>query len=148
MMRFLLDTHAFIWATGVSSRLPRSAFELIVDDANTVVFSAISALEIAIKVSSGKLKLPEHASDYVTSRVDALSMDVLPVYTSHALQVASLPAYHNDPFDRLLVAQCQIEKLPLMTADKALIEYDVEIIWIGEGRAPRRGRRRRPTAST
>ena len=147
-MRFLLDTHAFIWAAGMSSRLPRSAFELIVDDANTVVFSAISALEIAIKVSGGKLRLPEHVSDYVTSRVDALSMDVLPVYTSHALQVASLPAYHGDPFDRLLVAQCQLEKLALMTADEELVEYDVEIIWIGEGRMPRRRRRRPPTSST
>ncbi|HYC60230.1 MAG TPA: type II toxin-antitoxin system VapC family toxin [Thermoanaerobaculia bacterium] len=145
-MRFLLDTHAFLWAVSAPDRLRHSGFELIVDSANTVVFSAISALEIAIKVSAGKLKLPEHASDYVNSRVDALSMDVLPVYVSHALQVASLPVYHSDPFDRLLVAQCQIEKLPLMTADAALVEYDVEIIWIGEGRAPRR-RRRRATAS-
>ena len=145
-MQFLLDTHAFIWAASAPGQLRPSAFELIVDDANTVVFSAISALEIAIKVSSGKLKLPEHASDFVSSCVDALSMTVLPVYVSHSLQVASLPSYHRDPFDRLLVAQCQIEKLALMTADEALVAYDVEIIWIGEGRAPRRGRRP-PTAS-
>ena len=141
-MRFLLDTHAFLWAVSAPHQLRHSGFELIRDSENTVFFSAITALEIAIKVSAGKLKLPEHASDYVTSRVDALSMTVLPVYTSHALQVASLPSYHRDPFDRLLVAQCQLEKLALMTADEALVEYDVEIIWIGEGRAPRRGRRR------
>lgn len=147
-MRFLLDTHAFIWAVSAPDRLRHSGFDLIADSANTVVFSAISALEIAIKVSIGKLTLPEHASDFVTSRVEALSMTMLPVYASHALRVASLPNHHGDPFDRVLVAQCQIEKLALMTADEALVEYDIDVIWIGPGRAPRRGRRRAPNAST
>ena len=55
-------------------------------------------------------------------------MSVLPVYVTHALRVASLPSHHKDPFDRLLVAQCQIERLPLMTADAALTAYDLEII--------------------
>src|SRR5688572_29925284 len=87
----------------------------------------ICALEIAIKVSLGKLKLPVPASEFVSSRIDALGMTVLPVFVSHALRVASLPQRHKDPFDRLLVAQCQIERLPLMTADAALGQYDLEI---------------------
>ena len=145
-MRFLLDTNCWLWAVSAPERLRNTGGDLIADADNTVVFSAVSALEIAIKVSLGKLKLPEHASDFVTSRVEALRMTVLPVYVSHALRVASLPRHHGDPFDRLLVAQSQIEKLPLMTADHALAAYGIDIIWVGEGRAPRRGRRV-PTAT-
>lgn len=146
-MRFLLDTHTWLWAVSAPERLRNSGAELIEDAENTVIFSAVTALEIAIKVSLGKLTLPVPASEFVTSRIDALAMTVLPVYVSHALRVASLPRHHGDPFDRLLVAQCQIERLPLMTADDALAAYDIEIIWIGKGRAPRRSRRR-PTSST
>jgi PIN domain nuclease of toxin-antitoxin system len=140
-MRFLLDTHCWLWAVSAPERLRNSGGDLIADADNTVVFSAVSALEIAIKVSLGKLKLPESASDFVTTRVAALNMTALPVYVSHALRVASLPRHHGDPFDRLLVAQCQIEKLPLMTADDALAAYGIDIIWVGAGRTPRRGRR-------
>jgi PIN domain nuclease of toxin-antitoxin system len=146
-MRFLLDTHAWLWAVSAPERLRHSGGELISDPENVVVFSAVSALEIAIKVSLGKLKLPEPASDFVSKRVDSLSMTVLPVYVTHALRVASLPRHHADPFDRLLVAQCQIERIPLMTADEAIGAYDLDILWIGDGRAPRRARRK-ATAST
>jgi PIN domain nuclease of toxin-antitoxin system len=146
-MRFLLDTHTWLWAVSAPERLRNSGAEMIEDGENVVVFSAVSALEIAIKVSLGKLKLPVPASDFVSSRVDALGMTVLPVFVSHALRVASLPRHHGDPFDRLLVAQCQIEHLPLMTADDAISAYDLEIIWIGEGRGPRRSRRRAPAST-
>jgi PIN domain nuclease of toxin-antitoxin system len=141
-MRFLLDTHSWLWAVSAPERLRNSGAEMIEDAENVVIFSAVSALEIAIKVSLGKLKLPIPASDFVSSRVDDLGMTVLPIYVTHALRVASLPQYHKDPFDRLLVAQCQIERLPLMTADAAIAAYDTEIIWIGEGRSPKRSRRR------
>ena len=140
-MRFLLDTHCWLWAVSAPERLRHSGGEMIADSGNTVIFSAISALEIAIKVSLGKLQLPEHASDFVTSRVESLAMTVLPVYVSHALRVASLPRHHGDPFDRLLIAQCQIEKVPLMTADAAIAAYNIDILWVGEGRTPRRSRR-------
>jgi PIN domain nuclease of toxin-antitoxin system len=139
-MRFLLDTHCFLWAVS-SPRLLRKGAELIENRDNTVIFSAVSALEIAIKESVGKLKLPEPASEFVSSRIELLALTVLPIYPSHALRVAELSHHHSDPFDRLLVAQCQSEKVPLMTADHALGAYDIELIWVGEGRAPRRSRR-------
>jgi PIN domain nuclease of toxin-antitoxin system len=147
-MRFLVDTHCWLWAVSAPERLKHSGRELLEDPANTVIFSAVSALEIAIKVSLGKLKLPEHASDFVSSRIETLAMTVLPVYVAHALRVASLPRHHGDPFDRLLVAQCQIERLPLMTADAALVAYDVEILWIGQGRVPSRSRARASLTSS
>jgi len=136
-MRFLVDTHVWLWAFGEPERLRPSAFDLISAAANSVVFSVVSALEIAIKVSRGKLRLPEPPDDYVLSRLQALGMSALPIYLPHGLRVAHLPLHHNDPFDRLLIAQCQTEGLPLMTADARLAAYDVEIIWAGRGRAPR-----------
>lgn len=140
-MRFLIDTHCWLWSVMAPEKLRPATVELIESRDNTIVFSAVSALEIAIKVSLGKLELPEPPSQFVTSRLEALAMTSLPVYLSHALRVAELPHHHHDPFDRLLIAQCQIERLPLLTADAAIAAYEVEIIWAGRGRAPRRSRR-------
>lgn len=140
-MRFLLDTHCWLWSLSAPHQLRHGGAELIADEANTVVFSAVSAMEIAIKVSLGKLQLPEPVEEFVSSRLAALAMTTLPVYLSHSLRLASLPPHHADPFDRLLVAQSQIERLPLMTADAAIAAYDIELIWVGKGRTPKRGRR-------
>ena len=140
-MRFLIDTHCWLWAVSAPERLRAAARKTIESRENTVLFSAVSALEIAIKVSIGKLRLPEPPGEYVRSRVDTLSMTSLPVYQTHALHVAELPPHHRDPFDRLLIAQSQVENLPLMTADAALAAYDLELIWAGRGRPPRRSRR-------
>ncbi len=140
-MRFLIDTHCWLWAVSSPERLPSAAARLIKSHDNAVFFSAVSALEIAIKVSLGKLQLMEPPETFVPLQVAALTMTPLPVYLSHALRVAALPLHHRDPFDRLLVAQSQIERLPLMTADAALAAYDIEVIWAGRGRAPRRSRR-------
>jgi PIN domain nuclease of toxin-antitoxin system len=141
MRRFLIDTHCWLWAMVAPDRLNAAATELIGSDENTVVFSAVSAWEIAIKVGLGKLQLPEPVDNYVVSRIDDQAMKPMPVYIHHALRVAELPPHHRDPFDRLLIAQAQIEGLPLMTADAAIAAYDVEIIWAGRGSAPRRAHR-------
>lgn len=138
-MRFLVDTHCWLWSVSAPQRLRAAAAELIEDGENAVVFSAVSALEIAIKASLGKLQLPEPPTRFVESRLRALGMTSLPIYLSHALRVGDLPQHHRDPFDRMLVAQSQIERLPLMTADAAIAAYEVDIIWAGRGRAPRRG---------
>ena len=135
-MRFLLDTHCWIWSVSEPGKFHHEGAELIENADNTVVFSAVSAFEIAVKTSIGKMHLPEPAETYVTSRVEQLGMSVLPIHLSHALRVARLPNHHTDPFDRLLVAQSQVEDLPLMTADAALAAYDIELIWVGKGRAP------------
>jgi PIN domain nuclease of toxin-antitoxin system len=137
-MRFLVDTHCWLWAIKSPERLRPLAVDLIESKDNTVVFSAVSALEIAIKFSIGKLRLPETPEAFVGSRMVSLAMAPLPVQINHALRVGLLPLLHRDPFDRLLIAQSQIERLPLMTADEQLTAYDVDIIWAGQGEAPRR----------
>ena len=93
-----------------------------------LLLSAASAWEIAIKHALGKLTLPEPPERYVPSRLDALRTTSLPIQHDHALRVASLPSHHRDPFDRLLVAQAQIEGVPILTADGVFAKYNVSVI--------------------
>lgn len=135
-MRFLIDTHCWIWALADSERLNPTAAAMIEDEANTVVLSAVSVAEIAIKISIGKFRLPDIEKNIVEMSAEDLAAKTLPLYTHHSLRVAEMPLHHRDPFDRLLIAQAQAEGLPLMTADPVLAKYDVDIIWAGTEPAP------------
>ncbi len=128
-MRVLLDTHVFLWWNQGSSELSKKALRILADPANTLILSVASAWEIAIKTQSGKLRLPEDASTYVPVRAAHYGMEILPIHLTHALALQSLPLLHRDPFDRMLVVQSQIEKLPLLTADPAIRSYPVDTIW-------------------
>ncbi len=141
-MRVLIDTHCWLWALSDPSRLGSAARELLEDGENEIVFSAVSAWEIAIKTGLGKLKLPEPVSGFVAARLAEYRMVPLPIYHTHALHVTTLPPLHRDPFDRLLIAQSQIEKLPLLTADPQLLPYGLEIVWAGRRRQPSRRKTR------
>jgi PIN domain nuclease of toxin-antitoxin system len=128
-MRLLLDTHVLLWAAENDPRLSSRAREIIADATNETLFSAISALEIAIKSARRGIELPEPAATYVPSRIAAFSLEPLPVQVDHALQVAMLPNLHRDPFDRLLIAQAQVENLSILTSDQQIAQYDVQVIW-------------------
>jgi PIN domain nuclease of toxin-antitoxin system len=126
-MRLLLDTHVWLWLQVSPERLSEDMLALLADVRNEILLSAASCWEIAIKYGLGKIALPAAPSVYVPSRMvesGTLPLTVLPV---HALRVAELPPHHRDPFDRLLVAQAQHERLPLVSADPALRPYDVEL---------------------
>lgn len=127
-MRVLLDTHVWLWLQTEPERLSQPAFDLLSDAANELLLSAASAWEIAVKAGLGKLHLPSPPADYVPRRLATSGTTALPIELRHALHVATLPRHHRDPFDRLLVAQAQVEALPLMTADAQLGAYDVEIL--------------------
>ena len=101
---------------------------LVEDQRNVLYLSAASAWEIAIKHALGKLRLPEPPISYVPDRVAALGVQPLPIEHEHALHVATLPPHHRDPFDRLLVAQAQLDDLPILTADPLIEAYDVTTI--------------------
>ena len=103
--------------------------DLIEDGVNDLVFSAVSALEIAVKYARRRLPIPEPPETWVTRRVALQGLRLLAVEMSHALRVADLPLHHNDPFDRLLIAQSQLENLPILTSDPNIARYDVEVIW-------------------
>lgn len=96
--------------------------------ANELLLSAASAWEIAVKHSLGRLRLPMDPAEYVPNRLAATRTSPLAIQHSHALRVARLPLHHRDPFDRMLIAQAQVEGLPLLTADPQLAAYDVEIL--------------------
>lgn len=128
-MRILLDTHCWLWWVTEPERLKEAVRKQIADGSNTILLSAASSLEIAIKYALGKLRLPEPPEEFVPKRLSRDSISALPIEHMHALRVASLPPHHQDPFDRLLVAQAQVEGISLVTVDRQLKPYDIKIIW-------------------
>jgi len=109
-------------------RLSGKSRALVVSADNELVLSAASTWEIAIKYGLGKLQLPEPPGEYIPRLMTRTGITPLPVHHRHALHVATLPAHHRDPFDRLLVAQAQLEQLPILTAHRVFRKYDVETL--------------------
>jgi PIN domain nuclease of toxin-antitoxin system len=120
-VRILLDSHVALWWLDDSAELGPRCRELI-ENADEAFVSAVTPWELGIKRSLGKLSMPN-------GLVDVLESDgfrSLSITAAHAELAPALPAFHRDPFDRMLVAQAQLETLVLVTADKALASYDVE----------------------
>jgi PIN domain nuclease of toxin-antitoxin system len=128
-LKLLLDTQCFLWWFTEPQRLNSDAIEQIVAEDNELFLSVASAWEIAIKVSVSKLLLPEPVDVYVASRMQRLGIKYLDIVFPHVCQVATLPLLHRDPFDRILIAQTQIEQLTLVTADEILTKYGVSLLW-------------------
>ncbi len=99
------------------------------NEGNRLLLSAASLWEIALKVRSGKLRLPE-TGQFVKEHLGRLGIvGILAVDAAHVFRVLELPDHHRDPFDRLLVAQCQVENVPLVTSDPMIPEYAIDVIW-------------------
>jgi PIN domain nuclease of toxin-antitoxin system len=128
-VRLLLDTQCWLWWFAQPKRLNDSVIEHIADETNELWFSVASIWEMGIKVSIGKLPLPEPLSDYVSTRMTQLGARSLEITTPHALQSATLPLHHRDPFDRVLIAQAQLEEMTLVSADLMFKQYDVALLW-------------------
>lgn len=127
-MRILLDTQCWLWMLAAPERFSPRARALVTATQNELYLSAASAWEIAIKHGLGKLQLPEPPAQYVPGRLRETRTSPLAIELGHALRVSDLPVHHRDPFDRLLIAQAQVEDLPILTADPVLSRYDVETI--------------------
>jgi PIN domain nuclease of toxin-antitoxin system len=123
-MRLLLDTHVFIWWRANDAKLGNEAGRAIARAA-VVFVSVVTAWEAAIKRSLGRLELPES----VEAGVTASGFTRLPIGFSHAEAIAGLARHHNDPFDRMLVAQASVERLTLVTHDAKFEPYGIDIIW-------------------
>lgn len=121
-MNLLLDTHLLLWAAGQPDRLPEAAKNLLLDPANHLYFSAASIWEIAIKTGLGRPDFRVDARAFRRSLADN-GYEELPIISSHAAAVAGLPPLHEDPFDRMLVAQASIEGITLLTADTTVATY-------------------------
>jgi PIN domain nuclease of toxin-antitoxin system len=123
-VRLLLDTHAFLWWLQDDERLSASARRAIGDSASVVHVSAASIWEASIKAAIGKLRTDANLPD----EVPASGFVELPVRASHAWQAGRLPRHHDDPFDRLLVAQAKLEDLTVVTHDATFRKYGVPVL--------------------
>ncbi|MDB9538499.1 type II toxin-antitoxin system VapC family toxin [Anabaenopsis tanganyikae CS-531] len=125
-MSFLLDTHILLWFLENDSKLSTQVREVIINPKNIIFVSAISAWEISIKQSLGKLIAPNNLEEALRfSRLEVLAMKL-----AHAIKVADLPMHHKDPFDRMLIAQALVEGLTIITVDHKFKLYDVPLLII------------------
>lgn len=129
-MRILLDTQVWLWMLMAPDRFSDDARARLERSETELLLSAASTWEISIKVGLGKLELPDAPERAIPAMMDRTRVEALPISVSHTLRVASLPMHHRDPFDRLLVAQAQLEDVPVMTADPVLARYDVECLGV------------------
>lgn len=128
-MRVLLDTHALLWWLSDDPLLSQKAREIISDKGNMLLASAASAWELAIKFQSGKLR---KAGDVITdfsARMEFEGIHVLSISAEDAIRAGLLPGSHKDPFDRLLIAQCQAENVPIVSNDSVFDHYGVRRLW-------------------
>lgn len=128
-MRFLLDTLTFLWWITDLDLLSEHVRDVIQDGDNTLYLSAASGWEIAIKARLGRLQLHGEPEKVIPEQMSLNAIQGLPIQMGHALRVHSLPDHHRDPFDRMLVAQSQVEELPILTADPHIAQYEVDVVW-------------------
>ena len=124
----LLDTQALLWWHQGNRKLGTRARQAIEHGAAAVVVSAVTGWEIAIKSTSGRLRLRQALDVWMSALLDGSGFGVLNVTMAHAVAVATLPAHHADPFDRLLIVQAQLENLTIVTSDAAFDDYDVRVL--------------------
>lgn len=128
-MRILLDTATFLWITTDSERLSAEAKRLFRDPANDVRLSSVSAWEIGVKHSYGRLTLPRPPSDFLPQARRDFGVRSLALDEEATLQLGKLPALHRDPFDRMLVCQAIQESMTILTPDPLIRQYPVRTAW-------------------
>jgi PIN domain nuclease of toxin-antitoxin system len=125
-VNYLLDTHAFLWMLSAPERLGKQAAAVIQNPERAVFVSAVTSVEIGIKRALGKLDAPAG----LAAEIPARALQELPLRYSHGERMVSLPFYHHDLFDRMLIAQAIEEQLTLITGDRKMQPYAVQILWI------------------
>ncbi len=128
-MKLLLDTHTFIWWDSQPQRLSQQILNMCQDPENELLVSVASLWEIQIKLQLGKLELNKPLAELVSGQQEINKIDILDVKLEHILALAKLPPHHKDPFDRLLIAQTDIEEAILVSKDQIFTEYEVKLVW-------------------
>ncbi|GBU29543.1 hypothetical protein R84B8_03115 [Treponema sp. R8-4-B8] len=128
MNGYLLDTHTAIWFFTGDTLLSPTAEQIIRNRTNRVYLSVISAWELAIKISIGKLRFPGNVVGFMTA-AQTNDITIVPIETVHLSSFESLPLFHRDPFDRLLIATAISEQMTFISADKNITQYDVPLLW-------------------
>ncbi len=128
-MKYILDTHAFLWFISEDKQLSHNACDIIKKRDNEIFFSAGSAWEISIKTGLGRLSIREELTSFLIDQLAVNRMLSLPITLSHAAFTRTLPTIHKDPFDRILIAQSIVEDMPLITRDGTIGRYNVKVVW-------------------
>jgi PIN domain nuclease of toxin-antitoxin system len=128
-VKLLIDTHAFLWLMGEPERLSRKALGACQDRGNEIYLSVVSAWEIEIKQRLGKLRLELPLSTIIQQQQEKNNLRILTVGLEHVLALSDLPLHHADPFDRLLIAQAQVEGAYLVSSDPLFAQYPVKLWW-------------------
>lgn len=128
-MKILLDTCTFLWSIEGGSELPEPVKAALTEPANSVYLSSVSAWEIAVKHSLGRLPLPEPPERYVPQQRKSRGIDPLPLDEESALHLCRIPPLHKDPFDRMLICQALIGGLTLVTPDPEISRYPIRTFW-------------------
>ncbi|MEZ4863342.1 MAG: type II toxin-antitoxin system VapC family toxin [Caldilineaceae bacterium] len=128
-MKLLLDTHTFLWFIGGDSHLDRYSRQLIEDERNQRYLSVASVWEITIKASLGRLAVPTPPSVLIRDHIWPNAIELVSITSEHLDTLYSLPYYHKDPFDRLMIAQAIQEGMVLISRDPAFKAYSVQLAW-------------------
>jgi len=128
-MKYLLDTHVFIWMASDPAGLSRKASSLILDTNSQLILSLVSVWEMQIKSQLGKLELELPLPELVGEQQATNRVELLPITLDHLWELGTLPPIHRDPFDRLLIAQSRCERIQFLTADGTIPDYDVDAVW-------------------
>ncbi len=127
-MKLLLDTHTFIWWDSEPAKLSSDALQACHNQANMIMLSVVSVWEMQIKSQLGKLKLDLSLAEIIKNQQQINGVQILPMMLDHVLALEDLPVHHNDPFDRLLIAQANVEEAVLVSRDSAFSQYAVQLL--------------------
>ena len=128
-MKFLLDTHTFLWFVLNQPELSSVARDLIINPNHDILLSPATYWEIAIKISIGKYQLPGPYEAWMNQQILTNTFEILPITIAHTSMVVNLPFHHKDPFDRLLITQAIVENIPIISTDGIFDSYPVKRIW-------------------
>lgn len=127
-MKLLLDTHIFLWLNAEPEKVPPAAYDACRDPCNQLHLSHVSAWEIQIKQQLGKLHLRKALQELIATQARENGLTLLPIELAHIYALSQLPCHHNDPFDRLLIAQARIESMVLVTVNRKINLYDLDTL--------------------
>lgn len=125
-MDILLDTNIFLWIISDDTRLTQEVIDVYLDPKNRFLLSLASVWEMFIKVSNGKLSMPSPPESFLQDQILENGITLLPIRYSHTAHFIKLADHHKDPFDRLIICQALVEKLPVLSSDKIFTKYGVE----------------------
>ena len=124
-MKLLLDTHTLLWSLSDTSQLSKTATALLEDPSNQLFVSVASVWELAIKASIGKLQAPTDLETYITARLETRDIELLPIALRHVAFVRNMPRLHDDPFDRLPIAQVNLEQMAMLSKETDVLGVTV-----------------------